>query len=209
LTVLLVTGNVAETWPAGMVIPAATEAAVLLVDKLTFTPPKGAAAVSVTVPPLLVPPVTIDGETEIALRIARLAVGGLTVSVVLTELADVAVMATLWLVGTVVVVTKNVAEVEPAATVMAAGTVAAALLLDKLTVAPPVGAAAARLTVPVVLLAPVTVAGETETELSVAGLAGGGLMVSVALTEFVDVAVMVAIRMTLTVLVESEKVAAV
>jgi len=207
LTVLVVTGKVAEIWPAGMVIPVATEADGLLVDKLTFTPPSGAAAASVTVPALLLPPITVDGETEIAVRIARLAVGGLTVRAVLTELADVAVMATLWLAGTVVVVTKNVVEVAPAGTVMAAGTVAAALLHDKLTVEPPAGAAAARLTVPVVLLPPVTVAGETETEVSVAGLAGGGLMVSVVLTEFVDVAVMVAIPMTLTVLVESEKVA--
>jgi len=52
---------------------------------------------------------------------------------------------------------------------------------------------AASVTLPVALLPPVTVEGETETAVSVARLAGGGLTVSAVLTEFVDVAVMLAV----------------
>jgi hypothetical protein len=60
---------------------------------------------------------------------------------------------------TAVVVTVKVAVVAPAATVTLAGTVADALLLDKLTAAPPVGAALLSVTVPVELEPPVTAAG--------------------------------------------------
>ena len=69
---------------------------------------------------------------------------------------------------TVVVVTVKFAVVFPAATVTLAGTVAEALLLDKATEMPPVGAAAFRVTVPVEELPPVTEAGFSETEDSAA-----------------------------------------
>ena len=56
---------------------------------------------------------------------------------------------------TVCVVTVNVADVCPAAIVTLAGTVAAeVLLLLSATTAPPVGAGAFRVTVPVVVLPP-------------------------------------------------------
>jgi hypothetical protein len=45
----------------------------------------------------------------------------------------------------------NVAEVDPAATVTELGTVSEALLSDRLTVAPPVGAAAVNTTVQVLV----------------------------------------------------------
>jgi hypothetical protein len=51
-------------------------------------------------------------------------------------------------VDTAVVETVNVALVLPAATVTDAGTLAAALLLDRDTVAPPLGAALPSVTVP-------------------------------------------------------------
>jgi hypothetical protein len=78
---------------------------------------------------------------------------------------------------TAVVVTVKVAVVAPAATVTLAGTVADALLLDKLTAVPPVGAALLRVTVPVEEAPPVTVVGLKLTDESVTA---GGLMVSVA-----------------------------
>jgi hypothetical protein len=60
---------------------------------------------------------------------------------------------------TVVVVTVKFALVDPAATVTLLGTLAAELLLLKLTTVPPEGAAALIVTVPVELLPPVTLVG--------------------------------------------------
>jgi len=62
--------------------------------------------------------------------------------------------------ATGVVVTANVTEVAPAATVTLAGTCAAAvLLLDSVTIAPPVGAAWVNVTVPVDEVPPTTEVG--------------------------------------------------
>jgi hypothetical protein len=63
-----------------------------------------------------------------------------------------------------VVVTVNVPVVLPAATVTEAGTVAAALLLDKVTEMPPVGAALLKVTVPVDEAPRATLAGLRETD---------------------------------------------
>ena len=73
-----------------------------------------------------------------------------------------------------VVVTVKFAVVLPAATVTLAGTVAEALLLDRATEMPPVGAVAFRVTVPVEGLPPVTEVGLSETEDN----ATAGVMVS-------------------------------
>lgn len=62
-----------------------------------------------------------------------------------------------------VVVTENVAVVCPAATVTVDGSCAAGLLLVRLTLAPPVGAAPLRVTVPVEDVPPVTDEGLSET----------------------------------------------
>jgi len=82
-----------------------------LLDRFTATPPAGAAATSDTIPVLLLPPVTAEGDTETAASVPRLAGGGLRVSVVLTELVELAVSVTLWVTLTVVEVTGKVAEV--------------------------------------------------------------------------------------------------
>jgi hypothetical protein len=63
-----------------------------------------------------------------------------------------------------VVVTVNVPLVLPAAPVTEAGTVAAALLLDKVTEMPPVGAALLKVTVPVEEAPRATLAGLRETD---------------------------------------------
>ena len=70
------------------------------------------------------------------------------------------------------VATVKLALVCPAATVTLVGTVAAALLLDSVTTAPPLGAAPVRVTVPVELVPPVTVLGLRVSAES-AGAAGG------------------------------------
>ena len=68
----------------------------------------------------------------------------------------------------------------PAATVTLAGTLATvALLLDSPTIAPPVGAAAVNVTVPVAPAPPTTLVGLTVTEDRL-GAAGVGLTVSTA-----------------------------
>jgi hypothetical protein len=75
------------------------------------------------------------------------------------------------LLATGLVVIVKVAEVAPAATVTLAGACAAAvLLLDRVTTAPPVGARPVKVTVPVDEVPPITEAGLSPTELSVAGV---------------------------------------
>ena len=82
---------------------------------------------------------------------------------------------------TATVVTVNVALVAPAATVTLADTVAAdVLLLPNVTTAPPAGATALNVTVPVEEAPPVTLAGFRLTELTTTA---GGFTVSVKLCE--------------------------
>jgi hypothetical protein len=72
------------------------------------------------------------------------------------------------LLETGVVVTVNVAEVAPAATVTLAGTCAAAvLLLESMTTAPADGAGPFKVTVPVEAVPPITEVGLSLTELRV------------------------------------------
>src|SRR5437762_586642 len=98
---------------------------------------------------------------------------------------------------TVFVATVNVAVVAPAATVTDAGTVAAlVLLLVNATTAPPAGAAALSVTVPVLFAPPVSVAGFSVIEASVAvtlvacsALEAGGVRTGVGVAVGVAVAV--------------------
>ena len=74
--------------------------------------------------------------------------------------------------ATALVLTVKVVPVLPAATVTLAGALAAALLLDSVTSAPPVGAGPLSVTVPVEGVPPVTLAGLKLSEEAV-GRAGG------------------------------------
>ena len=82
---------------------------------------------------------------------------------------------------TVLVVTVKLALVAPAGTVTLAGTVTALELSESATTAPPLGAAAAKVTVPVEELPPVTVVGLSARDDRVAPVDAVGLSVSVAL----------------------------
>ena len=82
--------------------------------------------------------------------------------------------------ATALVPTVNVALVAPAATVTLEGTLAAVLLLERATRAPPDGAAPLNVTVPVEEFPPVTLVGFSVNEESVGGGGGAGVTVSEA-----------------------------
>jgi hypothetical protein len=70
VTGLVVTVKVAPVAPAGTVMLAGTAAAVELSDSVTSAPPVGAAPVSVTLPCVVPPPVTLAGFTDTLDRLA-------------------------------------------------------------------------------------------------------------------------------------------
>jgi len=118
-TARVVTVKVAEVLPARTVtLAGVVAAAVLLLFSVTTAPLVGAAAVRTTVPVELLPPTTLVGfsDTEDTTR------AGFTVSVALALVPKVAVTFTVVVVPTAPVVTVNVVDVLPAATVTAAGT---------------------------------------------------------------------------------------
>jgi hypothetical protein len=167
VTALVVTVNVAVLALAGTVTLAGTcAAAVLLLASVTTAPPVGAGPVRVTVP-IDVPPPGIDvGFTPTELRSGRF-----TVKAAVLVAPYVAEMVTDALALTGLVVMVNVAIVWFAATVTLVGTCAAAvLLLDNVTTAPPAGAGAFNVTVPVAVLPPVTDVGLTPREFSAAAV---------------------------------------
>ncbi|HEV8636851.1 MAG TPA: hypothetical protein VG370_21745 [Chloroflexota bacterium] len=161
---------------AGTVTLAGTVAAAALLDSATANPPAGAAAVNVTVPCADAPPATLVGLTDTAESAAAGGGGGAGVTVsdaVLVAPPNAPVIVTGVDAPTALVVTVNVALVAPAAIVTLAGTLAAAaLLLESDTAAPPLGAAALKVTVPVEELPPTTLVGLTVTAASAAD--GGG-----------------------------------
>ena len=169
------TAKVAEVDPAGTVTLDGTVADALLSDSATTAPPAGATALRVTVPVDPEPPRTAAGLSATEDRMSG---GGFTVrGAVWLATPNVTVIVTGAITATAIVVTVNVAVVAPCATVTLAGTVADALLLDSVTRAPPVGAAALSVTVPVELAPPTTLVGASVT---VEMVNAGGLMVSAA-----------------------------
>jgi hypothetical protein len=93
------------------------------------------------------------------------------------EPAEAEITAAVWD-PTLTVVTLNVVLVAPPGTRTEAGTVAAAWLLESVTIVPPEGAGEPKVTVPVELEPPTTPVG-----LSVNTVNDGGLIVSVAFVE--------------------------
>ncbi len=148
LTVVVETLNVPVATPAATVMEAGTVKTALVLVSVTKAPPAGAAFVNVTVqvldpfaPKLLGLHPNDDTST-----------GATRFTVVLAELLlYVAVTVAPWSLGMAPVsVALKVAVVCPANTVTEPGTGSSALLLDKVTEAPPVGAAPDNVTVQVV-----------------------------------------------------------
>ena len=176
VTVLLVIVKFALVAPAAIVTLAGTVAALVwLLDRVTTAPPLGAALVSVTVPCEVFPPVTVVGFKDSVDKLAGGGGGGTGVTVsaaVRVVPLKVAEMVTLLFAVTETVVIVKLALVAPAGTVTLAGVDATAeALLDRVTTAPPVGAALLSVTVPCEEFAPTTVAGLSKSEESV-GAAG-------------------------------------
>jgi hypothetical protein len=155
---------------AGTVTVAGVCAAALLSERLTTKPLLGAGPVKVTVPLEEVPPTTPVGFT-----LTVESPGGVMVkdAVRVTPLLEAETVTVVEL-ETGTVVTAKVAVLALAATVTLAGAVAAALLSERVTKIPPLGAGAFRVTVPVEELPPTTLVGLILTE------ASQGLMVRVA-----------------------------
>ena len=134
-----------------------------VLERLMTQPPNGAGAVRVAVPVVEMPPGTTVGEIASEVSAGKLV--GLRVKTVLTVAPYVPEMVTLVSEATELVLTVNVALVCVAGTVTVAGTVAApVLLLLNVTTAPPAGAAAPSVTIPVAELVEVTTGGSNTTE---------------------------------------------
>src|SRR5436190_97197 len=140
----------------------------VLLASITTAPPAGAAALSVTLPVLPAVPVTAAGLTLTPTNAAGPA--GFSVSVTILDApTHVAVMLACVTAVIAFVLTVNVALVAPAATVTDGSTVATlGLLLVNVTTAPPAGAAALSVTLPVLFAPPVSVAGFSVIEASAA-----------------------------------------
>lgn len=153
----VVTAKVALVAPAATVTFAGAEAfAELLLEMVTTEPPAAAGPLRVTVPVEALPPMTDVGLREIDFRASCCR---FRFAVLVVPFKDALMVTDVDLV-TAAVVMVNVALVAPPATVTLAGTVASETeLLDSVTVVPLAGAAALKVTVPVEVLAPVTVVG--------------------------------------------------
>jgi hypothetical protein len=113
-----------------------------------------------------VPVEETPARTDVGFKLNALNVAGAVLIVtvaVLVTIPAVAVIVADVAAFTAAVVTVNVVVDAPAATVTLAGTVADALLLERLTTIPPVGAGEPSVIVPVAFVPPLTAVGFTET----------------------------------------------
>src|SRR6202158_5694186 len=149
VTAVVLTVKVAVVAPAGPATLEGTLAAPLLLESATCAPPAGAGPLSVTVPVEdCTPPITLVGFSVSEETVGS--GGGATVSVAdLVAPPKAAEMVTVVGAPTALVFTGNVALVAPAGTATLEGTLAAPLLLESATCAPPAGAGPLSRTAPV------------------------------------------------------------
>lgn len=163
---MVLTVNLAVVSPEGIVTVAGTVTVLRSLESITIIPAVGAGAFRATVPVVEAPPNSVLDESPNEVK-----TGGLTVRLeVAVWVPCVAVIVASVVVATGLVAALNVTVVDPASTVTDVGTVAAAELLDRLTLSPPVGAAPLRVIVPVELAPPVKAAGLKLSETSFACL---------------------------------------
>jgi hypothetical protein len=139
------TSNVAVDCPASMTTVEGTSTLAALLDSATSTPVAAAGAASERVPVTERPVATDDADSDNPCSVRREI---LNVAVWLTP-EYVAVIVAVDDVDAATVSIENVWFVDPAPINTLDGTVATAVLLDSVTRAPPVGAAADKVTVPV------------------------------------------------------------
>jgi len=163
-TALVLTVNVALLAPAATITLVGTVAAALLpLERETVAPPAGAGPLNVTVPVEGDPPVTLVGFSVSEERVGRACGSTVSEAVLVTPAYD-AEMVTGVDAVTALVLTVNVALLAPAAIVTLADTLAAPLLLESSTCAPPVSAGPLSVTVPVEGDPPVTLVGFSVSE---------------------------------------------
>ncbi len=176
LTAVVVTVKLALVAPAATITPDGTEATDgLLLESVTAAPPDGAPALSVTVPVEDWPPVTLAGfrvsEASVVPRVA--------VRVVLIPAPpnEATILATALSTKELVKAVKVTLDF-PAGTVTESGTVTApGLTFESATAAPPLGAGALSVTVPVELLPGLRpLAGNGAYLLFTLGLIGTGML---------------------------------
>ncbi len=143
LTAVTVAENDAVEAPDATVTADGTVTALLLLARLTLTPPDGAGAVRDTVHEVVPAPVN-ELELQDSVLMPEVAVAGAgAISEIEADnavLPCVAVIFAVWLVLTAAAFAANIALVAPAATVTDDGTVSAEVLLERFTARPPVGA---------------------------------------------------------------------
>src|SRR3979490_1202253 len=148
-TALVFTGNVALVAPAGTATLEGTLTAPLLQESESCAPPAGAGPLNVTAPVEdCAPPITLVGFSVSEETTGS--GGGVTVSVAdLVRPPEAAEMGAGVAAVTTVLLTVKFAVVAPAGTATLEGTLAAPLLLESATCAPPAGAGPLNVTAPV------------------------------------------------------------
>src|SRR5207302_5489229 len=167
---------------ASLPLAAPAPAAALLPYTTLFRSPAGAGPLNVTVPVEGDPPVTLVGFSVSEERVGRACGSTVSEAVLVTPAYD-AEMVTGVDAVTALVLTVNVALLAPAAIVTLADTLAAPLLLESSTCAPPVSAGPLSVTVPVEDCAPpVTLVGFSVSEERVGRACGSTVSEAVLVT---------------------------